>query len=102
MRLGMSQNELKALEAKWRDVERDAQDGQKRLGAISAEVEKLKKQVADSGWSEDSEQRSQQQLNDARRDYRNLTEVCKVVFDPPVINRHRTRSGRARSRGFHP
>ena len=75
MKLGMSQNELKTLEAKWRDVERDAQDGQKKLDLISAEVEKLKKQVVDSGWSEEAEQRSQQQLNDARRDYRNLTEV---------------------------
>lgn len=98
----MSQNELKALETKWRDVERDAQDGQKRLDAISAEVEKLKKQVMDSGWSEDAEQRGQQQLNDARRDYRNLTEVRKVTFNFPVVHRHRTRSGRARNRGFHP
>lgn len=102
MRLGMSQNELKTLETKWRDLERDAQDGQKRLDAISAEVEKLKKQVMDSGWSEDAEQQNQQKLNDARRDYRNLTEVRKVAFDSLVINRHRTRSGRARNRGFHP
>lgn len=77
MKLGMSQTELKALEAKWRDVERDAQDGQKKLGVISAQVEKLKKQITDSGWSEEAEQQSQQQLNDARREYRNLTEVCK-------------------------
>jgi len=79
MKLGMSQNELKTLEAKWRDVERDAQDGRKKLDVISAEVEKSKKQVVDSGWSEDAEQRSQQQLNDARRDYRNLTEVRRAV-----------------------
>ena len=77
MKLGMSQTELKALEAKWRDVERDAQDGQKKLGVISAQVEKLKNQITDSGWSEEAEQQSQQQLNDARREYRNLTEVCK-------------------------
>jgi len=83
MKLGMSQNELKTLEAKWRDVERDAQDGQKKLDAISAEVEKLKKQVIESGWSEEAEQRSQQQLNDARRAYRNLTEVCKVMSQLP-------------------
>ena len=83
MKLGMSQNELKTLEAKWRDVERDAQDGRKRLDVISAEVEKLKKQVLDSGWSEEAEQRSQQQLNDARRDYRNLTEVRQAVSRHP-------------------
>jgi len=83
MKLGMSQNELKTLEAKWRDVERDAQDGRKRLDVISAEVEKLKKQVLDSGWSEEAEQRSQQQLNDARRDYRNLTEVRQTVSRLP-------------------
>ena len=78
MKLGMSQNELKTLEAKWKDVERDAQNGQKKLDTISIEVEKLKKQVADSGWSEEAERRSQQLLNDARGEYRNLMEVCKV------------------------
>jgi len=83
MKLGMSQSELKTLEAKWRGVERDAQDGRKKLDIISAEVEKLKKQVVDSGWSEEAEQRSQQQLNDARRDYRNLTEVCQTVSRLP-------------------
>lgn len=83
MKLGMSQNELKMLGAKWRDVERDAQDGQKKLDAISAEVEKLKKQVVDSGWSEEAEQRSQQQLNDARHEYRNLMEVCKAISRLP-------------------
>jgi len=79
MKLGISQNELKTLEAKWRDVERDAQDGQKKLEVISAEVEKLKKHLDGSGWSEEAEQRSQQQLNDARREYRNLTEVSKAI-----------------------
>ena len=83
MKLGMSQNELKTLEAKWRDVERDAQNGQKKLDSISVEVEKLRKQVTDSGWSEEAEQRSQQQLNDARREYRNLTEVCKASSHLP-------------------
>jgi structural maintenance of chromosome 2 len=86
MKLGMSQNELKALEAKWRDVERDAQDGQKKLDVISAEVEKLRKQVMDSGWSEETEQRSQQQLNDARREYRNLMEVCKAISQLPYCS----------------
>lgn len=75
MKHGMRKNELKTLEVKWRDVERDAQDGRKKLDIISADVEELKKQAIDSGWSEEAEQRNQQQLNDARRDYRNLTEV---------------------------
>ena len=86
MKLGMSQNELKTLEAKWKDVERDAQNGQKKLDTISAEVEKLKKQVADSGWSEEAEQRSQQLLNDARREYRNSTEVCKALSRLPYCS----------------
>lgn len=98
----MSQNELKTLEGKWRDVERDAQDGQKKLDVISAEVEKLRKQVMDSGWSEEAEQRNQQQLNDARHDCRNLMEVCKAISDFPVALHHYTRSGRVRNRGSHP
>lgn len=80
MKLRMSQNELKVLEAKWRDVERDAHDGQKKLDTISSEVRRLEKQVADSGWSEEAERRSQQELNDARREYRNITEVCDATL----------------------
>ena len=102
MKLGMSQTELKTLEVKWRDVERDAQDGRKKLDAISAEVEKLKKQLTDSGWSEEAEERSQQRLNDARRQYRNLTEVCDVTSHPPHYSPCRTRSGKVRSRGSRP
>lgn len=102
MKLGMSQNELKTLEAKWRDVERDAQDGQKKLDIISAEVGKLKKQVMDSGWSVEAEQQCQQQMNDARRDYRNLTEVRKAILQPNTAHCHRTRNERARSRGSRP
>ena len=83
MKLGMSQNELKTLETKWRDVERDAQDGQKKLDLISAQVEKLKKQIVDSGWSEEAEQRNQQQLNEARSECRSLTEVCEVMLWAP-------------------
>ena len=81
MKLGMSQSELKTLQARWRDVERDAQDGQKKLDAISAEVQKLKRQVADSGWGEEAERRNQQELNDARREYRSLMEVCDVTLE---------------------
>lgn len=78
MKLGMTQSDLNTLEARWRDVERDAQSGRKKLDAISVEVEKLKEQVADSGWSEEAEQRSQQELDDARRAHRNLMEVRSV------------------------
>ena len=86
MKLGMSKTELKNLETKWRDVERDAQDGKKKLDAISTEVQRLKKQVADSGWSEEDEQRSQQELNDARREYRNIMEVRNAVLEFPCYS----------------
>lgn len=83
MKLGMSQSELKTLEAKWRDVKRDAENGRTKLDAISAEVEKFKRHVAESGWSEEAEQRSQQQLNDARREYRSLMEVSRAPLQFP-------------------
>ena len=86
MKLGMSQSELKSLQTKWRDVERDAQDGQKKLDAISTEVQKLKKQVADSGWSEEAEHRGKQELDDARREYRNLMEVCGIALEFPCCS----------------
>jgi len=105
MKLGMSQTELKTLEAKWKDVERDAQNGQKKLDTISADIEKLKKQVVDSGWSEEAEQRSQQLLNDARREYRNLTEVCQassyLPYCSPLSHQEReSKKQRVPSLGF--
>jgi structural maintenance of chromosome 2 len=102
MKLGMSQNELKALEVKWKDVERDAQDGQKKLGVISTEIGKLKKQMVDSGWSEEAEQRSQQQLDGARREYRNLMEVCKATLQLPHCSLLFTRREKVRNKGLHP
>jgi len=102
MKLGMSQNELKTLEAKWRDVERDAQDGQKKFDVISAEVEKLKKQIMDSGWSEEAEQRHQRHLNDARRDHRTLTEVCKVISRFPIAHCHPPGAGEQETEGSIP
>lgn len=83
MKLGISQSELRTLETKGRDLERDAQNGQKKLDLISAEVERLKKQVTDSGWSEELEQRSQRELDDARHECRNLMEVSKVTLQFP-------------------
>lgn len=83
MKLGMNQGELKSLEAKWKGVERDAENGRKKLDAISAEVEQLKKLVADSGWGEEAEKRSQQELDDARREYRNLMEVSRDALQFP-------------------
>jgi len=47
----MSRGMLKTGRGNWRHI---------------LEIEKLEKRLADSGWSEVAEQRSQQQLNDAR------------------------------------
>jgi structural maintenance of chromosome 2 len=76
MKLGMSEKELKALEARWKDVEREAGDGQRSLQAKKAEVEGYRTRIAGCGWNEDREKASDMALRNAREELRRLSEVC--------------------------
>jgi structural maintenance of chromosome 2 len=76
IQLGMSERELKILETRWREVEREAGDGKKNLDSKRVEVEKLRKKVDNCGWSEEKEQHGQAQLNAAKQQVRQLMEVC--------------------------
>ena len=75
VKLGMNEKELKALQAKWKEVEREAGDGRRQLDAMQAEVAKFKKKVADSGWNSEKEQEVENALREARLEVRRLTEV---------------------------
>ncbi|TFY57528.1 hypothetical protein EVJ58_g6964 [Rhodofomes roseus] len=73
-RLVMSQKELKALESRWKEVEREAGEGQKRLKAMHAEVESFRKKVAQAGWSEEKEREGEMALRNAKAEVRQLME----------------------------
>ncbi|OJA21244.1 hypothetical protein AZE42_02525 [Rhizopogon vesiculosus] len=79
VKLNMSEKELKALEAKWKDVEKEAGQGKRNLENMRAEAEKLKRRVADSGWSAEREQESQVSLATAKGQVRQFTEAHDAV-----------------------
>lgn len=79
VKLGMSQNELKALEARWKEVEREAGEGKKNLQAMRAEVDSLKKKLSASGWNEEKESEREAALRTAKAEVRLFTEVCLVT-----------------------
>lgn len=76
MKLGMNEKELKALEARWKEVEREAGDGQRSLQVKKAEVESYRSKIASCGWNEDREKACDTALRNARDELRKHTEVC--------------------------
>jgi structural maintenance of chromosome 2 len=82
--LTMSEQELKGLEARWKEVEREAGEGKRNLEATRLDVEKFRKKVADSGWSQEKEQQGQAELNAAKNEIRRSTEVrnLSIYLDP--------------------
>ena len=75
MKLGMAEKELKALEARWKAVEREAGDNARALDEMRAAVEKCKKKIAEMGWSTEKEQAHENAVREAKNDVRSLTEV---------------------------
>ncbi|KAH9917715.1 condensin complex subunit SMC2 [Fomitopsis serialis] len=73
-RLVMSQKELKTLESRWKEVEREAGEGQKRLKAMQAEVESFRSKVAQAGWSQEKEHEGELALRNAKAEVRQVTE----------------------------
>lgn len=88
VKLNMSEKELKVLEAKWKDVEKEAGQGKRNMENMRTEAEKLKRKVADCGWSAEQEQESQVSLATARGQVRQFTEVCFVFYLIPIYNGH--------------
>ena len=74
-KLAMSQKELKTLESRWKEVEREAGEGQKRLKTMQADVESSRRKVAESGWSEEKELEGEMALRNAKAEVRQLMEV---------------------------
>jgi len=55
VKLAMSEKELRTLEGRWKEVEREARDGQRKLETMKVAVEECKKRLAASGWNEEME-----------------------------------------------
>lgn len=75
LKLLMNEKELKALEAKWKDVEKDAHQGQQNLTRMKAELDKLKRQLVECGWSAEQQQQCDIELRTARGIVNERTEV---------------------------
>lgn len=77
VKLGMSQKDLKSLEKRWKEVEKEAGEGRRNLEAKNNEVDALKKAVAACGWSTDKESESDIDIRRAKTEVRQYTEVCQ-------------------------
>ncbi|KAJ7178719.1 condensin complex subunit SMC2 [Mycena crocata] len=72
VKLGMSEGDLKTLEARWKIVERDAGDGRKKLEAMRVTVEGCRAKVAQCAWSEEKENANEARLKELKDQVRSL------------------------------
>jgi len=75
VKLGMSEKELKTLEGRWKEVEREAGEGRKKVEGMKGAVEGYRKKVAACGWNAEMERAGEGRLKDAKGEVRALTEV---------------------------
>jgi structural maintenance of chromosome 2 len=75
VRLGMAERELKALEARWKDVEREAGDGKKKVEKMKHAVETCRTRLASCKWNQELENQGEARLRDARNAVKDLTSV---------------------------
>jgi structural maintenance of chromosome 2 len=75
VRLGMAEKELKTLEARWKDVEREAGDGKKKIEKMKQAVEACRTRLAGCRWNQDLENQGEATLREARNVVKDLTSV---------------------------
>lgn len=75
IKLGMSEKELKALEVKWKEVERESGESKKKVVAMRDEVEQSRKRINNCGWNADMEEASETKLRGLRQQVRELNDV---------------------------
>ncbi|THG98165.1 hypothetical protein EW026_g3966 [Hermanssonia centrifuga] len=75
VKLVMSEKELPKLQARWKDVEREAADGKKNLDKMEKELDRFKQKVIETGWSAENEKECETALREARNEVRRLTET---------------------------
>ncbi len=75
VKLASAEKDLKALLARWKEVEREANEGKKTLTAMQGEVETFRQRVQQCAWSEEQEQAMESGLREARSAVRSAVEV---------------------------
>ena len=88
VRLGMAQRELKALETKWKEVEREAGDGRKKIERTKQTVEACRAALAQCKWNEELEQNLEAKLKEARDNVAELTHVGLEPFTSFAVADH--------------
>jgi hypothetical protein len=78
VKLGMSEKELKTLEGRWKEVEREAGEGRKKVDGMKVAVEGYRKKVAACGWNAEMEKAGEGRLRDAKGEVRALSDVSGV------------------------
>ncbi|KAG5635609.1 hypothetical protein H0H81_010647, partial [Sphagnurus paluster] len=66
VKLAMSEKELKTLEARWKEVEREAREGEKALAAKKAAVDECRKKLDKCGWTDEMERAGEEKLKAAK------------------------------------
>ncbi|KAJ7638237.1 condensin complex subunit SMC2 [Roridomyces roridus] len=72
VKLGMSEGELKTLEARWKALEREAGDGKKKLEAMRAAVEGCRAKLAQCAWNEEKENATDGRFRELKGQVRTL------------------------------
>ena len=80
VKLANAQKELQSLQARWREVEKEASDGKKNLATMKAEVERFRQRVDQCGWNEQREKAMEEELRAARSAVRQLADVGRLIF----------------------
>ena len=88
LKLSMNEKELKMLEAKWKDVEKDANQGQQNLARTKGEHDRLKRQLAECGWSAEQQQQCDIELRTARGEVNERTEARTTFIMSAVTDTH--------------
>ena len=66
MKLRMSEKDLKALAARWKEVEHEAGEGKKTPEKMTAAAERSTAVIAGCGWDTDKERESEDALHMAK------------------------------------
>lgn len=78
VKLAAAEKDLKALQTRWKEVEREAGDAKKNLDAMKAEVGNFKRKLEQAGWNADKEKEGEEALRNAQREVREYGQVRQL------------------------
>lgn len=78
--LRMVEDELKAAQRKWKDVEKEAKEGSRNFEAKKQEYDALQSKLASCNWNEEKERDLEAALRSAKEEVRSATQVCLLLI----------------------